>query len=307
MELVVSVIGFGNVGKLIGGLLLHNAQQRFLINIIDTDINVAGAVLDFEHGAELYSNHQVSFNSAALLNQSDFIFHCAGASVPKGQSRLVTAKASIAITEAVFTGFKPMKNPFVVVVANPVEVISAVTQMVTGLPKQNVIGTGTFLDSMRMNHTVKKLKSEKLKVEAVLLGEHGASAYLSEQLSSINGGPFKQIFNETEIEELMNIVRGSASKIKETQEACIYGVSYCAIKIFEALLSKEGMCIPVSTFIPQSLGQLLGSTNAYLSLYAQVNNSGAHPIEAYEPGSVELQYLMNSVDVISRCMPSKYG
>jgi len=306
MELIVSIIGYGNVGKLIAALLLPYKKYSLHINIIDTDSNVRGAVLDFEHGAELYDSHSISFNSQDLLNQSDFIFHCAGASVPRGQSRLVTTKASIEITEAVFSGFRPLKTPFVIVVANPVEVISAITQIITGLPRQKVVGTGTFLDSLRMNHAVKSLMGEATTVDSVLLGEHGSTAFLSRQLSSLNTKSFDVALNQDTINELMEKVKGSASKIKETQEACIYGVSYCAIKVFEALLSVEGRSIPVSTFVPQSLEPVLGTTHAYVSLYAWINTGGVHPIEDYQPNTEELESLKKSLTTISACLPAQY-
>ena len=305
-NLVISVIGFGNIGKFITGLLVLNKDFGFQINIMDTDWKVLGAILDFRHGAQLFPNHEISYNSEKLLNSSDFIFHCAGASVPKGKSRLVTCKASIEITETIFNKFKPSKAPFIIVVANPVEIISHITQKITGLPKQNVIGTGTYLDSTRMNYLIESTNKDITSVNSIILGEHGTTAFLSEQLSTINGHPFNSVFDQDTIEELLNSVKASAAEIKKTQVATIYGVSYCAHRIFESLLTEDSQTYPVSTCLIDNLKGVLGNTEIYLSLLSEVNNAGAQPISSYHPSGEELAQLQKSVDLIIPCIPRKY-
>lgn len=306
MELIVTIIGFGNVGKIIGALLLPYKDYRFTINIIDTDPNVFGAILDLEHGKQLYENHRVSHNSKELLNTSDFIFHCAGGSVPLGGNRLAVCQSSIEITEAIFKNFKPTKKPFIIVVANPVEIITFMTQKITGLPKENVIGTGTFLDSIRMNYVVKKTDLGITSVDAILLGEHGTTAFLSEQLSTVNGLPFNSLFNNDTLEELMMQVKTSAQEIKKTQKATIYGVSYCAMQIFESLLSEHVKKIPVSTFIPFNMSQIIGATDISISLLCEISSKGAHPIASYHPNSYEAKCLEKSISQMKACIPKRY-
>lgn len=307
MELVITILGFGNIGKFISTMLLTKREHRFHINIVDTDKDVIGAIMDLEHGAELYANHQISFNSDELFNQSDFIFHCAGASVPKGKSRLVTCQASIEITEAIFHGFQPAKEPFIIVVANPVEIITYVTQKVTGLPKQNVVGTGTFLDSIRLNHLIKKRYQEVSTVDAILLGEHGASAFLSEQLSTVNDLPFSKVFESATIAQLMVTVKAAAYEIKKTQKATIYGVGCCAVNIFEALISQQERYLPVSTYLPEGFREFTGNNNVFISLPCKVNNKGVFPNEDYQPDQEEWGYIEKSHEVITSFLPPYYS
>jgi malate/lactate dehydrogenase len=226
--------------------------------------------------------------------------------VPKGKSRLVTCNASIEITEVIFTKFEPSKNPFIIVVANPVEIITHITQKITGLPKQNVIGTGTYLDSIRMNYLIESTKKNITSVNSIVLGEHGNTAFLSEQLSTINGLSFNSVFDRDTIEELLNSVKASAEKIKETQEATIYGVSYCAYKIFESLLTEQTQPYPVSTCPTDNIKAALGNTEIYLSLLSTVNKAGAHPLDSYHPSGKELAQLQKSVDLIISFLPKKY-
>jgi L-lactate dehydrogenase len=306
MKITVSVIGFGNIGKFLSGLLLAKTEHQIHLNILDTDWHVFGAILDFEHAMELYPNHSISYNNEELLNSSNFIFHCAGASVPRGKSRLITCQKSVEITEAIFKNFRPQTEPFIIVVANPVEIITHITQKVTGLPKHKVLGTGTFLDSIRMNYIIKKTNDNVKVVDAVLLGEHGTTAFLSHQYSTVNGQPIDHFFDANSIDELMNTVKASAEEIKETQKATIYGVSYCAMQIFDALLSNEVRKIPVSTFIPSYLSNELEDTDISLSLYSDVSKEGVRVVKEYNPNEDELDYLKKSIQLIKPFIPSEY-
>lgn len=306
MNRVISIVGFGNIGKLICALLLPNKEHHFTINIVDIDPAIKGAITDFEHGIQLYPNHTITHNSEVLLNNSDFIFHCAGASVPKGKSRLYTCRQSIEITEAIFKNFKANKTPFIIVVANPVDIISTITYKLTGLPHTHIIGTGTFLDSIRMNQIVRKVNPKLSSIDSVLIGEHGATTFLSEQLSSIDGRPFSAFFDASELRHNMDLVKSAAAEIKVTQDATIYGVSYCAIQLFEALLSQKSQNLPVSVLIPKTLQKDLGGADLFLSLYATINNQGALPNASYEPNASEIVSLKACVDLILPLIPEKY-
>jgi len=306
MTKVISILGFGNIGKVICALLLPYQEHNFTINVIDIDLSVKGAITDFEHGNQIYPNHTLSYNSEDLLNNSDFIFHCAGASVPKGKSRLYTCQQSVDITEAIFKNFKPTKTPFIIVVANPVEIISTITYKLTGLPANHIIGTGTFLDSVRMNHVIEKQREDVTTADAILLGEHGTTAFLSKQLSSINGLPFSDFVDDNALNHYMDLVKNAAEEIKSTQNATIYGVSYCAIHLFEMLLSQEGQKIPVSTLIPETLRKEFGVPEIFLSLYSNINQQGAFSVEDYYPDAEEMACLRKSVDLILPCVPEKY-
>lgn len=306
MNTTISIIGFGNIGKMICGLLLNEKEDAYTLNVMDVNDEVQGAILDFKHGMQIESKHTLSYNDQVLFNQSDVIFHCAGASVPKGESRLYTCQQSVEITEAIFEGFNPTKKPFVIVVANPVEIITTVTQRITQLPDGHVFGTGTFLDSMRMNHIVKEDHEEVSEVKAVLLGEHGSSVFLSEQLSTVGDLPFSKRFNENEQMAYLDKVKRAAEEIKSTQKATIFGVSYCALALFEALNSKEAIYQPVSVPVPNFLRKKMGEESLCLSLYCKIDRNGAIPDDSYDPSASELDDLRRSFDVIRNCLPHKY-
>ena len=143
-------------------------------------------------------------------------------------------------------------------------------------------------------------------VDAVLLGEHGTTTFLSEQLSTVNGLPVNATFDPDTLAELMILVKASAGEIKETQEATIYGVSYCAVRIFEALFTAPGQAMPVSTYIPAHLQAALGTDKVFLSLMSEVSNKGARPVESYQPDALETANFQKCLDLIGQCIPKRY-
>jgi len=306
MEITISIIGFGNIGKAICALLLPMSDHSFTINILDTNEDVKGAILDFQHGNQLFIRHKIVFNSSELLNSSGYIFHCAGASVPKGQSRLYTCNESILITEAVLTNFKPRDTPIFIIVSNPVEVIATITQKLTGLPTNSILGTGTLLDSMRMNYYTSNQFPALKAIDTILIGEHGSTAFFSKLLSKIDGKPADHYLNDNQLKSLMTEVIQSAATIKATQKATIYGVSYCAIRIFESILSEKECYLPVSTNIPEWLAKDLKTDSVYLSLYSKINKNGAVADFNYKPNTEEMQSLIKSVDSLLPCIPKRY-
>lgn len=120
-----------------------------------------------------------------------------------------------------------------------------------------------------MNHIIKKSKKNISLVDAILLGEHGETAFISKHLSSINGEAFDKIIDEHTSKQLIQVVIASAKEIKKTQKATIYGVGFCAMHIFDALLTHSERKIPVSTFIPDYLKKIwVAQTFTLASIHA---------------------------------------
>lgn len=306
MELVVTIIGFGNIGKTIGSLLIQYKKAQLHINVIDAKEAVKGAIWDLQHGSQLDAKQRWYFNNQALFQSSDFIFHCAGASVPKGKNRGVTRQASGRITEQVFAKYKPTKEPFIIVVANPVEIVTYITQKVTQLPKERIVGTGTMLDSARLNHEIQQEDSSFTEAHAVILGEHGTEAFVSEYWSRINDVSISKELSPENQERHLNKVKQSAERIKLLQRHTKYGVSYCALKIFEALQSKKAVRYPVSTFLPRSFMEKLDCGSITLSLYSEISERGVYPVLKYQPKEKEFTLLKIAADDIQRNIPRRF-
>ena len=152
----ITIVGFGNIGRCILQQLLYEREHIFNINIIDPGPSLSGSFLDLSHSNALINRHQLSWNSRSYFEISDIIFHCAGPAVPKNSTRLSITKESKEITTSIFKNFRSKVNPFIIVISNPVDVISHLTFQLTGLDPQKIIGTGTLLDTIRMKYNLRQ-------------------------------------------------------------------------------------------------------------------------------------------------------
>ncbi len=265
----VAIIGFGNIGKAVAFRLLENRYQVHNLCIIDPDDSIEGAYLDMTDAATL---HQCSFslNDQTAFNDCDVIFHCAGASVPGNGDRLAIAAENIQITQQIFEEFKPKETAQIIVVSNPVDVISYYSWKYSRLPTEQVVGTGTLLDSMRLNRL---LEAHGFKnCDGIVLGEHGNSMFISKTLSKINDALLTDILSIEDITKLTIEVAQSAKRIKRTQSATIYGVVEAALTIYKAFVSDEDLTLPVSTLIKEEFNQ--NKSPIFISQLCQVNRKG---------------------------------
>ena len=302
----LTVIGFGNIGKQIASQLLHSASAPLSLNVVDPDPSIEGAYWDFQDAVELHPQHQLHWNNEHCFENSDVIFHCAGAAVPMGESRLVTSASSIEITEDIFKNQTFNKQPFIIVMANPVELIAHITQRLTNFPPSRIIGTGTMLDSLRMQRFIQRDYPHLKKVHPLLLGEHGQGAYLSLELSTINKEPMKRHLNKLNINALMGKVKNAADQIKKTQGATIYGVSFCALQIYASLFDQQKTMLPVCTYLNEALIKQLGGHQSYLSLPSKLNQEGAYALEDYPTSKDELKQLKKAQNLLDDCLPRHY-
>ena len=306
MSYKVTILGFGKIGKQIASQLLRMHSPAIDLNLMDPDISVKGAVMDLQDGIELHPQHRLDWNNQEWFENADVIFHCAGANIPPGKSRLFTAEASIQITELIFKGQRFQKQAFIIIVANPVELIAHITQSITQLPHSHIIGTGTLLDSLRMQRFVHAAFPELEKVQPILVGEHGEGVFLSREQSTINGKAFHTSINEEQMQAMMQKVKNAADEIKKTQGATIYGVSFCALKIYEALLNENKQLLPLCTSINKDLKQRLGGDQSYLSLPAILDQKGAQSLVNYPSTSDELLLLKKAQQLLDNCLPAHY-
>lgn len=299
-QIVISIIGFGNVGRSILSQLLNHADRDFCINVIEPDESGYGSFLDLSHASYINWQHQVVWNSRELLKESRFIFHCAGATIPLNSTRLSIVRESVKITESIFKDFRSNVKPIIIVMANPVDIISYLTYKLTGLDSSQIVGTGTFLDSIRMNYYVQQaLKDDKPKVNAVLLGEHGESIVLAKSQSTINQQPLSKYLNDIEIETCFHQMKNAAQTIKETQGATYYAVAGCAVAILKETLAPSKSKLPLSIFLSSDQQQLFQCDPFFMSLPSQITAKGVFPQNDVEYNHGELIALRASAQVIS--------
>ena len=300
--IIISIVGFGNVGRAITHQLIStNDYQSIIINIIDPSDAIEGSYLDLIHASMFNCNCTIKQNDKGLFNKSNYIFHCAGASVPKNGDRLSVLKETANITNEVFQGFSPTTKTRIIVVANPVDIICCqIYQLTKSYKNVVVIGTGTLLDTIRMKYYLSiNSKYNPKDISPLILGEHGRSMVLLTSNSFIHGNKICAVLSNQIIEKALTQTFETASEIEKTQGATYYAVAYCAIEIMNSLLSNSKRHIITSFLIPKEIQNLLNCSPVYMSIPTIIfKDTVTLNLNKFNPNNEDVQALKKSAMVL---------
>ena len=298
----VTVIGFGNVGSSLT-LLLLKTQHALRLNIMEPDEQAEGAFLDLAHGMSLYQDKELHFNDERLFLNSDFIFHTAGTPNVSGASRLTTAQQNVELTKEIFEHRDFVREPFIVVIANPVDIVSHAVERFSGVPAKKVVGTGTFIDSMCMSYYLSRLSKQKaVDFETFVLGEHGSSQVPIFSQTKLNGKPIFDDagFSAKVLDLAAQLTRNAANKIRETQTGTTYGVSKCAESLMNYLLGNEEHLLTLSVLTDEHYRALLElEHDIYISLPVKVKNGKVELFNELDFSKEELDALRKSGSILA--------
>lgn len=298
----VTVIGFGNVGSVLSVMLL-NAFRGIQLNIVDPNPQREGAFLDLAHSMPLYRNRALHFNNEKLTEEADFVFYTAGTPNKHGGTRLSTAQQNIDLTISIFKGQKFKKEPYLIVITNPVDIVTHYVSEFTDLPVNKVIGTGTLLDSVRLSYYLSQLtETHPNDYNSMVLGEHGDS-----QFAVYSHSYYKQKlvqnwpeFKPSLLKEAEELTRNAAFQIRETQKGTTYGVAKCAVKVMDDLLSDEEHVYPLSVLTtPHYMHLLQLDLPIHISVPVKVSVNGIEVIEQIAYTEDELSAYRISARILS--------
>jgi L-lactate dehydrogenase len=297
-ERTITILGLGAVGRTIVNLLIQRTDYRYRINVMDIDDDTYGAYLDLVHAAQLFERHEIVMNDRTLFECSEFIFHCAGVGVSIGKSRLSAAKENIEITKTIFSNFKSSVDTKIIVISNPVDILTHYTLLFSKLESSKVIGVGTLLDSTRMDYYVREHFQDK-QVNILLLGEHGDSMVPIYSHSTVDGQPIKDCLTTILIDECFHQTKNAAQTIKKSQSATIFGVANCALFIMKNLNEVNDSIAPVSIQLPPLLRDKFNCKKLAMSVPCNLGENGAKPILDFEYSPNELELMVQSAHVLA--------
>lgn len=275
------------------------------------DVNrakVEAEVLDLNHGLQ--------FVPMATLEGSDDVEVCAGADVvvitagakqKPGQTRMELAGANVALCKALVPQLlRVAPNAILLVVTNPVDVITYVVQKLSGLPVRRVFGSGTVLDSSRFRFLLARhLDVAVQNVHAFIVGEHGDSELPLWSSATIGGVPLVQWavpgrarLTEEDKAHIFDNVRNAAYQIIRGKGATNYAIGLATAQILEAVLYDEQRVLPVSS----RLEGYQGIGDVCLSVPSIVNRAGVEAVLEVPLSEQELQGLRHSADTIRQAI-----
>jgi len=279
----VGIIGAGSVGATIAyaAMIRGVARQISLFDIAKT--KVSAEVLDLNHGMLFVPPGTVEgSDDIEVLRGSDVVVMTAGARQSPGQTRMDLAAANAAIRAKLLPeAVRVAPDAILLLVTNPVDVITQVALKLTGLPWERVIGSGTVLDSSRFRYLVARhCRVAVQNVHAYIAGEHGDSEIPLWSSASIGSISLSQWdvkghgrLTGADKEAIVHNVKDAADQIIKGKGATNYAIGLAITNILEALLHDERRVLPLSGL----LHGFRGLEDVCLSLPRIVGRKGIEP------------------------------
>jgi len=299
----VVLVGTGFVGMSMAYTMLNRGGVNELI-LIDIDKEkTIGEQMDLSHGLSFAPQKmEIKVGDYDDCKDAQVVVITAGAAQKPGQTRLelseINTKIIKQITKDIMSsGF----NGVIVVASNPVDLMTYVVAKVSGLPKNQVIGSGTVLDTARLRYIIsEELNVSSKNVHAYIMGEHGDSSFVPWEHAYVGCKKIKEVIKEKDysmikLEEIHQNVINAAYEIINRKKATYYGIGIALSKIVKAILDDDNSIITVSTYLKD---EQYKQDDIYIGVPAIVNSNGVREILEIELNEEEQEKLNNSCKII---------
>lgn len=276
----IGIIGAGSVGATIAYAALIRGVAREISLFDIARMKVDAEVLDLNHGLLFLPQAQIDgSDDIEVLRGADVVVMTAGAKQKPGQTRMDLAEANAQIcTKLLPEVIRVAPGTLLLMVTNPVDVVTEVALKLTGLPWQRVIGSGTVLDSSRFRYLVARHCGVAVQnVHAYIAGEHGDSEIPLWGSATIGSIPLSQWsvdghgrLTAIDKDAIVKNVKEAAYQVIQGKGATNYAVGLAVCNILEAILHNERRVLPVSGM----LRQFRGIEDVCLSLPRIVGRNG---------------------------------
>ena len=291
------IVGLGETGKAITALLVTTFKSTSF-TILDPSEHISGRILDLQHAASFNFN-TIHINDFKKASNADYIFFCAGVRNQKGASRESTAKTNKALINNVFEQFTPKSSAKIIVVTNPVELI---TEWISEYFNHTitVVGTGTALDKYRLHWLIHEHTQQPLeKINVDVIGEHGNGMTPIYSQGNIGDQSVSSIIQPEELNEITKALKNAAKTIRITEEATSYGVAQCALEILKAFEHEKPTRFPISIQITEAYKKLLSlEADIFISLPCSISLKGIVPLAPITMNEQELSELKQAAEHI---------
>jgi L-lactate dehydrogenase len=296
----IGVIGMGWVGSSVAISALHAGVATELLVSDLKDSLAEGEALDLAHGASFYPAARVRAVPIEELADADAVVISAGRGGRAGQSRLELLKDNAVIVRDIAErlGSRP---GILIVVTNPVDVMTYVAARASGLPAARVIGTGTMLDTARLRQVLgRELNLEPRSIHAQVVGEHGDSEVVLWSSASVGGVALRQWPGWTAAKEpaVADEVRRAAYEIIQRKGATNHAIGLVTAALLRWVLRGERRVLTVSRVQEGALG----IETIAISLPAVIGREGATTVVVPTMSAEERAALERSADVVRQAI-----
>ena len=299
----VVLVGTGFVGMSMAYSMLNRGGINELVLIdIDKDKTI-GEEMDLSHGLPFAPQKMViKAGDYDECKDAQVVVITAGIAQKPGQTRLELAETNTRIMKSITksimaSGF----NGIIIVASNPVDLMTYVVSKVSGLPKNQVFGSGTVLDTARLRYLMSDyLKVSSKNIHAYIMGEHGDSSFVPWEHAYVGCKKIKDVMEDNnhpikDLEKIHKDVINAAYEIINKKKATYYGIGMSLNRLVRAVLDNENSILTVSTYLKD--GQY-GQDDIYIGVPAIINSNGIRELVDLELNEEEQAKLDNSCRII---------
>lgn len=298
----ITIIGDGTVGSSLAFSLL---KESFLSEIAIIDYNkqkAEGDVLDLAQGLPFVTPKIIKVGDYKDVLDSHVVVITAGVSQKEGETRIELLKRNLLVFDSIINSLRPFihEHLIVLVVSNPVDILTYYTYKKLPLPAKQIIGSGTVLDTARLKSLLaEEYDIDSRNIHTYVLGEHGDSEVSGFSVTSIGGLSIESFCNKCRnckgeecehLKQIHNSVKNAAYEIINKKGATYYAVALAVTKILKTIIGNTNSILTVSSLV--NFPNYDDENKLYFSLPAIVNKDGVREV-------LKLRYSKKEADSIT--------
>ncbi|MDD3320374.1 MAG: L-lactate dehydrogenase [Paludibacter sp.] len=300
----IAIIGAGNVGSTFAFSLMISGLAREIVLIDKNESLAIGECMDLNHGLSFAHPTRIYPAGYEGCVDADIVVITAGANQKPTETRTDLVTKNVAIFKEIVPAVaKYAKDAILLVVTNPVDILTYVTLKLSGFPSNRVIGSGTVLDTARLKYMISDYsKVDSSNIHAYIIGEHGDTELPVWSNATIGGMDIETYCSEyakqgnakNELKEIFEKVKNSAYEIIKRKGATNYSIALSLVKITRSILRDENSILPVSTLITD----YYGVSDVCISIPSIVNITGVEQYVRLELSEEEENLFQHSANTL---------
>lgn len=302
-----AIVGVGNVGATVAFSLMHSSLFSEILLIDINRRRAMGEAMDLSHALPFLAPAEVYAGDYEDLADAAVIIVTAGAAQLPGETRLDLVRKNTAIFHTVLGDIcRYNTDALLLIVTNPVDILTEVARRISGLPAARVIGSGTVLDTARLKFLLgRHLGVDARQVHAFIIGEHGDTELPVFSSANISGVDLDHFCNprcsacgENDLRRLFEQTRDAAYGIIEAKGSTYYAVAEAVRRIVTAVQRDESAILPVSVYA----GGIYGLEDLCLSLPCVIGAKGVQRVLEIPLSDTEREQLHYSAARMRRVL-----
>ena len=308
----VAIIGCGFVGSASAFALMQSGLFSEIVLIDAVKSKAEGEALDISHGLPFAKPARIYAGNYENISDASIIIITAGANQKPGETRLDLVKKNVGIYNSIIPEVvKYNKNGILLIVSNPVDILTYTAYKLSGFPSNRVFGSGTVLDTARFKYLLgEHLEVDPRSVHAFIIGEHGDSEIAAWSSANVSGIPIHDFCemrgyfeHEKAMEEIEGNVKNSAYEIIEKKNATYYGIAMSIKRICESIVRDEKTILPISSIQSNNYG----ISDVALSMPAIVGKHGVETTVPIKLSEKEQEDLKSSANMLKEIISTVYS